>query len=127
MKARVDEVIDGDTFRANDEMLVRLLGINTPEKEGPYREEQFFHEEATTYLEELLTGEFVWLEFDKERRDSYGRVLAYVFHEGYFINAEMIRQGYARTCSVKPNTRFSSFFEELERRAKKEKLGIWKK
>ena len=35
------------------------------------------------------------LDFDAERRDVYGRLLAYVYLGDRFVNAELVERGYA--------------------------------
>ncbi len=87
-KLFVRKVIDGDTFEG-DGYTIRLIGIDAPEKA------QKCYEEAKNFLRKLIEGKTVRLEYDEEKRDAYGRVLAYVWVGGTFVNMEMIKNGYA--------------------------------
>lgn len=84
----IDRVIDGDTIEAN-KTIIRLLGINTPEKGEP------FYEEAKLFLESRILNKTVQLEFIGERYDKYNRTLAYIFLDNVNINAEIVKNGFA--------------------------------
>ena len=123
----LDHVIDGDTIRLVDGSRVRLIGIDTPETD-PNIGEECFGAEATAFAEDLLAeGDEVRLEFDDERRDQYGRTLAYVYRasDGLFVNAEMLRKGYATVELYEPNLDHARQFRRLERRARLRELGLW--
>jgi len=65
---------------------------------------------------------------DVEQRDRYGRLLAYVYREPerLFVNAELVRQGYAVTLTIPPNVRFADTFLALARQARAAGKGLWK-
>ncbi len=65
------------------------------------------------------------LRFDRERRDAYGRLLAYVHAGRRFVNAELVRRGYARTLAIPPNTSHAPLFDRLARRAGEAGRGLW--
>lgn len=115
----VRTVIDGDTIVLEDGKIVRLIGINAPEKY------QNFGKEAFSKLKDLVTGKEIFLEFDKEIKDKYGRLLAYVFTEDYFINYELLKSGLAYLMTIRPNTKYLNLFKNAQNEAKKNKLGIW--
>lgn len=115
----VKRVIDGDTIVLDNNEVVRLIGINTPEK---YQE---FFTEATLKTKELIFGKEIVLEYDKTRKDIYGRTLAYIYCEDIFINSELLRQGFAKLMTIPPNTKYAKEFKEALNYAKKEKRGIW--
>ena len=117
---RVKKVIDGDTIVLDDNRVVRLIGINTPEKY------QKFGKEATLKTKELTENKEVMLEYDRGRYDKYGRVLAYVYTEEYFVNYELLRQGIANLMIIPPNTKYFNQFKKARDEAKAERLGIWK-
>jgi micrococcal nuclease len=87
----VERIIDGDTIVMNDNTHIRLLGINSPEKNEPY------NIEATNFLSNLILNKTVTLEYGKDRTDLYGRTLAYVILDGKNINVEQIKNGFANT------------------------------
>jgi micrococcal nuclease len=75
----------------------------------------------------LVEGERVRLDYDAERRDRYGRTLAYVHRrrDGLFVNAELVRRGYATTLTIAPNVRHAGELRRLARGARRAGLGLW--
>ncbi|MBI2029497.1 thermonuclease family protein [Candidatus Gottesmanbacteria bacterium] len=74
-KALVTEVLDGDTIDIDNGQTVRLVGI-----EAPNRGDEGW-EESKEYLEDLIEGETVILEYDAYQIDKFGRLLAYVYED----------------------------------------------
>src|SRR6476659_4553704 len=127
-EATVSRVVDGDTVwvRAGSRSLdVRLLGIDTPETVDPDRPVGCFGPEASAYTKHLLTGRSVTLVYDRELHDRYGRLLAYIYLGGKFVNAALVELGYARTMSIPPNTAHAGELASLERRAALDGRGLW--
>jgi micrococcal nuclease len=125
---RVVEVVDGDTIRVDlngEETPVRLIGIDTPEKDGPYTDEECFGGQATRYTAEALGGRDVDLEFDVERTDRFDRTLAYVWVDGGLFNEFILREGYAVLATFPPNVRYVGRFTTAQRRARDEQAGLW--
>jgi micrococcal nuclease len=58
-------------------------------------------------------------------RDVEGRLLAYVFIGNDFINAELVRHGYAAVATSLPNVRYRAEFVELQRQARRARVGFW--
>lgn len=85
---KIDRVIDGDTVVFN-KTSVRLLGINSPERNEPY------YLEAKEFLEELILNKTVRLDFGKEKYDRYNRLLAYISLNQENINLKLVEQGFA--------------------------------
>ena len=107
---------DGDTVKISPEIdgvnTVRLIGVDAPET-NPERRVQSLAPEATAFAQENLSGEEVSLEFDVERKDDYGRLLAYMYlPDGSMFNEALLREGYAQVASFPPNTRYLDRFEE---------------
>ena len=84
------KVIDGDTILTNIGK-VRLLGINAPERYQPC------YEESKDYLKNILENKNVTLEFDKYKRDRFGRYLAWVWLNNTLINLLLVKEGYAKS------------------------------
>jgi len=125
---RVVEVVDGDTIRVDldgEESPVRLIGIDTPEKDGPYTDEECFGEQASKYTEGALGGRDVELEIDVERTDRFDRTLAYVWIDGELFNERILREGYAVLATFPPNVRYVDRFSAAQRRARDEQAGLW--
>lgn len=87
--SNVKRVIDGDTIVIENNTHVRLLGINTPEHGEKY------YQEAKDFLNEKILNKTIELEFGKNKKDRYGRVLAYVFLDNKNINLELVKNGFA--------------------------------
>jgi micrococcal nuclease len=127
----VTRVVDGDTFWADDGTLnglkVRLIGLDAPETRKSERKDiGYYGRESKGYLKQMLTGKKVRLEYDVAKYDRYGRTLAYVFLEdGTFVNAELLKGGYAVVLTIPPNVRYADEFLRLQRKARRRNLGLW--
>ena len=124
----VDRVVDGDTAKVYYEgrsQYVRYIGIDTPESVKPDSPVECFGEQATEANAGLIEGEDVRLVFGPERRDRFGRLLAYVYVSDLMVNAELLRLGYAETLTIPPNDARSEQFDRLEGQARKADLGQW--
>jgi len=125
-RAFVQRVVDGDTIVLSTRERVRYIGINTPELHHPKKPVEAYAREAKAFNRKLVEGKRVRLEFDIERRDKYGRLLAYVYLEdGTFVNAELIRQGYAQIMTFPPNVKYADLFLTYERQAREKNRGLW--
>lgn len=127
--ARVIRVIDGDTIlvRVDDtEERVRYIGIDTPEIAHSAGEEaECYGEEAKARNEVLLAAGEVILWADAEDRDTYGRLLRYVYVGDVFVNQSLIEEGYAEAIAIKPNVSWYATFRQSEKNARDEKRGLW--
>lgn len=129
INARVTKVTDGDTFEVEykDETLkVRFICVDTPEsvKEGVAVQE--YSKEAAAYTRSQVENQQVKLIFEKDLTDNYGRFLAHVIlKDGTYLNATLVRNGFARVESVSPNTASAAFFNDLQEKAISEKAGLW--
>ena len=124
----VTRVVDGDTVEVDlegDEEDVRYIGVDTPETVEPGEPVDCFGPRASHFNEALVEGEQVRLVFDEELRDDYGRLLAYVYLGERFVNAELVRRGYARSLTIPPNDRFAALFRRAEHRAGVAGRGLW--
>jgi micrococcal nuclease len=128
--AQVERVVDGDTvvvrLGSRDER-VRYIGMDTPESVKPGTPVQCYAEAASRENRRLVAGRRVRLVEDADSRDRYGRLLAYVYREpdGLFVNAELVRRGYARLLTIPPNVAHEAEFRRLERRARAAGRGLW--
>jgi micrococcal nuclease len=120
--ARVVAIIDGDTIDMDlqgQRERVRSIGINTPETKHPTRGIEPYGPEAAEANTRLVAGQTVRLELEVERRDRYGRLLAYVSVGDVMANAELVRQGYAQVATFPPNVKYQELFLRLQREAKR--------
>ncbi len=121
-------VYDGDTILLRTGQRVRYVGIDAPEI-GHGGKKSEYMARASKAFNRRLTGEArVRLEFDRVKRDRYGRLLAYVYLEnGDMVNALLVRKGLAHVMAQKPNLKYFSLLLENQRKAMNEKIGIWEK
>ena len=127
---RVQRVVDGDTIVVRDgsrEDRVRYIGMDTPETVKPDTPVQCFGKAASAFNKRLVSDEEVTLRTDGEPRDRYGRLLAYVYRrrDGLFVNAALVRGGFATTLTIPPNVAHEALFAALERRARDSARGLW--
>jgi len=137
LKVFVSYVVDGDTIRVDinrSNVSVRLIGIDCPEFSDP--REQVYAEESLEYTKKRLLNKEVWLEFDVQKEDRYGRLLAYVwlkppnrFDEEEvrknMFNAQILLDGYAKVYTYPPNVKYTDFFVKFQREAVENKTGLW--
>jgi micrococcal nuclease len=126
--AKVVRVVDGDTIVASvdgHDEYVRYIGVDTPETVKPDTPVQCYGPQASAENHRLVEGRALRLVFDRERRDVYGRLLAYVYAGSRFVNATLVRDGYARTLAIAPNTAHAPLFDRLATRAGRAGRGLW--
>lgn len=128
-KGIVTWVVDGDTiFVKLDQKTekVRLLGIDTPEFHGKNGRSEYYAHEAFLFTKENLKNNTVCLVKDPlNERDTYGRLLRYVYIDGRLFNAELLEGGYAEVF-YKAEHKKKAYFTELQEKARKDRRGIWK-
>ena len=135
-------VVDGDTLVVNDgenDFYVRLIGIDTPESVNPDEAKNTAYGEiASTFTKELLKNTAtLWLQYDIEPTDKYGRTLAYVWLkaqvdissttdiENYMVNGIILRNGFAVDKIFLPNATYADVFSEIRQRAEDGRCGLW--
>ena len=125
--ARVRFVYDGDTILLSTGERVRYIGINAPELDPRGHKYEFMAIAARRFNTKLVKGKRVRLEFDQEKRDRYGRLLAYVYimKTGEMVNALLVKNGMAYVLSERPNLRYRKLFLKYQREAMQKKIGLW--
>jgi micrococcal nuclease len=127
---RVVRVVDGDTIHVRvdgREETVRYIGVDTPESVKPGTPVQCFAKKASAFNHRLVDGEKVRLVRDAEARDRYGRLLAYVYRarDNRFVNATLVRRGYAVPLTIPPNVAHAEQFRDLASAARRAGRGLW--
>ncbi len=114
-------IADGDTFSCRDGRRVRLIGIDSPEQQQrPYGAKA-----RQALLRLLPVGAGVRLEHDIDRRDRYGRLLAYAWAGSTLVNEAMVRGGWAVLYTVPPNVKYADRFGRAQNEARARGTGLW--
>ena len=128
--AYVTRVVVGDTIKVDigaEQYTVRYIGMDTPETVHPSEPVEYMGKEASDYNKSLVEGRTVRLEYDIERYDRYGRLLAYVWlDETTMVNYVLVKEGYANVATYPPNVKYQDDFIAAERYAREHELGLWK-
>lgn len=123
---KIKRVIDGDTLLLMNGERVRLIGVDTPETKHPQKRVEYFGREAYLFTKQMVDGKEARLEFEKKKKDRYGRLLAYVYlSDGIFLNAEIIKEGYGFAYTRFP-FKYMEEFRRFEREARENRKGMWK-
>ena len=136
----VRHVLDGDTLILGDGERVRLIGIDTPEihddqhrnaaHAARYGQDPGVMDEyafkAKEFSREAVEGQKVRLEYDWQRKDKFGRTLAYVYRasDNFFLNAEVLKQGYGFAYTRFP-FKYEKEFRGYEAEARRTRQGLW--
>lgn len=126
---QVTRIIDGDTVEIRYDgkpTSVVLIGVDTPETVHPQKPVEVFGKEALAFTRNLLLGESVYLRFDTNRTDRYGRLLAYLYRapDGLFVNLEIVRQGYGKVYTTLP-FKHKTLFRYYGEQAQNAGRGLW--
>ena len=128
--AVVSRVVDGDTivvvYPDGRTDKVRMIGVDTPETHKPGTPVQCYGPEAERFTRKALDGKGVRLELDRDERDRYERLLAYVYIDGKRFEDQLLQRGFARQLTIRPNNRYARDFLALETTAKRQARGLWK-
>ncbi|MEQ8386653.1 MAG: thermonuclease family protein [Coleofasciculus sp. A1-SPW-01] len=132
---QVQQVVSGQTIEVLDTtqqpaliVRVRLIGI-----EAPDLRQQPWGNAAKTRIEQLigetrgqqLVLQSVFLEPDVQTKDSFGRWLAYVWHDGVMLNEQLIKEGYVLATPRSPNNKYNERLIRAQEYARIMGYGIW--
>ncbi len=129
-------VIDGDTLVVllnGQEERIRMIGVDAPESVSLNEEENtIWGQMASEYTKSILQpGTKVWLTFDLEERDQYGRILAYIWLNSdvedlnYLFQKRLIEEGYALAIRYEPNTKYAAELYDAMGLAISQRCGLW--
>jgi micrococcal nuclease len=127
----VVRTVDGDTIRVNrdgEEIVIRFIGLDTPETVAADRPVECFGPEASARTAELVEGGQVWLEYDEVSglTDKYDRTLAFVWLDPEtMLNEILIAEGYAEEVTYTEGYAHAEDFRAAESRARDAGAGLW--
>jgi micrococcal nuclease len=121
----VTKVIDGGTVMLENGDIVRYLGIDAPSMKKSGGGPEFYAREAVRQNKSMVLLKKVRLEFDVEKKDSEGKLLAYVYVKKLFVNGELVRLGCARAVARPPNVKYQDLLLRSEKDASAKYVGLW--
>lgn len=139
----LNRVVDGDTITVllsdGSEKKIRLLSINAEESvSSDVSRNNEYGQMASDFLKEYLSNtKELWLQYDTDPQDQYGRELCYVWLsenvdvtskkdiENNMLNAILLKEGYVYTVIYEPNSTYKDIFYEIEDGARKSNDGLW--
>lgn len=128
---QVVRAVDGDTIRVDrdgEEIVVRFIGLDTPETVAKDRPVECYGPEASARTKSLVEGGQVWLEYDEVSglTDKYNRTLAFVWlDERTLLNELLIAEGYAEEVTYTDGYAHQRDFRAAEKRARSAGAGLW--
>lgn len=126
----ISHVFDGDSLKLTNGRQIRIIGINTPEQG------EFLADKARQVLRNNLqtnkNKQIVYMQQGKDKRDSYGRILAHLWishQDGSWTSPaiNLLKQGLAFNIAIAPNLQYLPCYAEAEAQAKLAKRGLWAK
>jgi endonuclease YncB( thermonuclease family) len=123
--AKIISIYDGDTLTLSNQKKIRLLQIDTPE----LRPLECYGNESKQALIKLLSrpGEIV-LRGDQnlDNKDSYGRLLRYIYVGKINVNLRMVKIGAAAPYFYRGERgRYADKLYKAARKAKRNGVGLW--
>ena len=123
---QVKWIIDGDTLVLESGHTVRYIGINAPEIGHSGKDTEPFGKQAKKVHAELLKNKKIYLRYGAEKRDHYGRLLAYVYTQnGEFANRVLLKHGAAYCLYKPPNIKHFNVLLSSQRGAMLQRRGMW--
>jgi endonuclease YncB( thermonuclease family) len=117
---RVVQVDEAGTLYLGGEIPLRLIGIDLAFDKAPVAKQ------AVEFVRARVEGRDVTLEFDRQRKDLQGHVLAYVYADGTLLNEELIRVGLARRdMGADVDRSMATRFRRAEEEARDTSRGVW--
>lgn len=121
----VGDVVKGDELTLQDGTEIRLIGISTPIAAFSQRVGNYYGKGAVELSKKLSAWKTVRLEYDKQVHDRKGRLLAYVFVDGKFLQEELLKSGQAFAETFPPNVKYREKFIAWQKEAMAAKRGLW--
>jgi micrococcal nuclease len=126
--AYVTRVVDGETLYAEVAgrlEVVRYLEVNAPQIAHPTRGPEPYAALTREVNRRLVEGKWIYLVFEGEPRDRFGRLLAYVWVGDVFVNAMLIHRGFGEAATSTTPTPYGEYFRSLEAGARQDARGFW--
>ena len=137
----VEKVLNADTIKLASGEIIKLIGLRSPELPRRYKIERDpngfviekplspmdpIEQQSFKFTKELIKGKHIRLEFDVDRKDNTLTTIAYAFllPKNIFVNAEILRQGYAYLETSPTDTKYEKELSAAYQEARREKRGL---
>jgi micrococcal nuclease len=127
--AYVTRVVSGDLIYAEIGgrlEAVRYIGVGVPLIEHPSRGSEPYAGVVREMNRRLVEGKWIRLVLEEPSRDRFGRLQAYVYVKGLFVNAALIHWGVAEAAPAALHPRYQAYFHSLEEGARNDHRGLWR-
>ncbi len=130
-KVEFVKCVDGDKFRVtinSEELLVRMIAIDTPELAKNENKAEYYANEASDYTcNKLKNAKKIELEYDNnsDKVDKYDRVLAWVYVDGKLLQEDLVKNGYAKIAYLYDDYKYTSTLQEKQELASANEKGLW--
>ena len=115
----VTKVYSGNRIKTQDGSKVQYIGLDSP------GEARFFYDECKKANKRLVDKQNISIEFDTKKRDEDKELLCYVYEGDVFVNAQLLKNGFAIAYIQPPNQKYADLFIALQKDARKQRKGIW--
>ena len=125
--AYVTRVVDAVTLYAdvNGQIeTVRYLGVRVPLIEDPIYGTRPYAVAAREANRRLVEARWIYLLFDGQPRDAHGRLRAWVWRDGLFVNGSLVHSGWA--VPTVTDLSLVEYFGNLEIGARQGGRGLWR-
>lgn len=115
----VQKIYSGNRIKTQSGVKIQYIGLDVP-SEG-----RFFYEECKKANKELVNNKKIAIEFDVKKKDDDKILLGYVYAGDVFVNAQLLKNGFAMAYIQPPNQKYAELFIALQKEARKQRRGIW--
>lgn len=115
----VTKVYSGSRIKTQDGSKIQYIGLDSP------GEARFYYDECKKANKSLVDKKNISIEFDTKKRDEDKELLGYVYAGDVFVNAQLLKNGFAIAYIQPPNQKYADLFIALQKEARKQRRGIW--
>jgi micrococcal nuclease len=115
----VNKVYSGNRIKTQSGAKVQYIGLDAP------GEARFFYDECKRANKDLVDKKEISIEFDIKKRDEDKVILGYIYAGDVFVNARLLKNGFALAYIQPPNQKYAGLFITLQKEARKQRTGIW--
>ncbi len=115
----VKKIYSGNRIKTQSGVKIQYIGLEVP------GEGRFFYEECKKANIRSVNNKTITIEYDVKKKEDGNIVLGYVYAGDVFVNAQLLKNGFAMAYIQPPNQKYASLFIALQNEARKQRRGIW--